>query len=180
MTLKIPALSLLVALVAAAPAKAAEPQVLSAFGIGPVRIGMTLAEANKALGYTLETSSDQDPTGECLIAGRHLSTDDSDGAGDGVSYLVIKQRIRVVTAQGAKDSQAVTPSGVRPGDSLARLQAVYGPRLKRMSPIDADSDRRVVDTADHRGGVVFTIEDGVVRYIQGGGYPELRYEEECL
>jgi hypothetical protein len=89
-------------------------------GIGPVRVGMTLAQASRVMGKPLRVDPDSSPHPElCGFA---------DPPGVSVSFMVIDGRHieRVDVHEGG----ILTVSGVGIGASEAEVMRVYGPGLK--------------------------------------------------
>lgn len=89
-------------------------------GIGPVKVGMTLAQASKAIGKRLRFEADPEPPSTCGYA-------DPPGIPD-VTFMVIDGRIRRV--QVVEGGAVATVSGVRVGASEAEVNRVYGGRIQ--------------------------------------------------
>jgi hypothetical protein len=150
-------------LLAAAPA----PRTLGPQGLGPVRVGMTLAAAQRVLGTKFKVDYIEDEKG-CGIAVRR------DGRDKGVLYMIDKGRVVRVDI----DTPAIrTAQGVGVGSTAAQVRRAY-PRL-RTSP-HAYTDGQYFEVKRPRGfGLVFEIEKGKVTTMRGGAYPAVGYVEGC-
>ncbi len=141
-------------------------------GIGPVRVGMTLAEASTAAGRKIVAKPGGSP--DCGFA-------DPEGGPDGVTFMVTGGRIaRVdVTTAGIK-----TLSGAGVGDTEAQVQARYanalqaaphkyvpgGKYLTLVPSAAADANFRLIFETDASAKIT--------RY-RAGKQPEVSYVEGC-
>jgi hypothetical protein len=141
---------------------------LSASGIGPVRVGMTVAEAALAL-HDAETPP---ATEECAYVG--LS-----GLPAGVSLMTEAGRIVRVDVD---DSSAVaTAEGARVGATEAVVLALYPGA--RVEPHKYEDGHYLVvipgAPADTLHRLVFETARGVVTRFRGGLAPAVEYVEGC-
>jgi hypothetical protein len=137
----------------------------SATAVGPVRIGMTVAQAERALGSPFEPSSD---SGECVYR-------KSAAAPPGVLFMQVGGRIVRIDIT---EPRVRTANGIEVGSSERDVRAAYGSAIA-ISPHKYTAGRylTVADDADHR--VVFeTGEERVTRY-RAGRLPEVEWVEGC-
>ncbi|HEY0326452.1 MAG TPA: hypothetical protein VGC46_10845 [Allosphingosinicella sp.] len=172
----------------AAPAHSDAPEtwVLTSEGLGPLRIGMTLAEIAAAAG------PDSDPE---AVGGPEPESCDQfrpERAPDGVIVMVQDGRLtRISLGEG---SRIATDRGIRVGDPAARVRAAYGSSLTEMPHeyIEAPAayfthwDGNVrpgeggyVEDPAARGIRYETDERKRVTLIHGGG-TSIQYVEGCL
>jgi hypothetical protein len=142
---------------------------LSETGIGPVRVGMTVAEAAAALP---DAGGSHPVTEECAYVG--LS-----GLPAGVSLMTVGGRIVRVDVD---DSSAVaTARGARVGWTEAQVLAAYPGA--RVEPHKYDDGHYLVAIpgapADTLHRIVFETARGVVTRFRGGVVPEVEYVEGC-
>jgi hypothetical protein len=170
-------------LIAAAPA-VPPPNVLTNVltyeGLGPVTMGMTVAQADRALGARLKMifSEDNDPM-SCGTGVR------ADGRNSDVVYMVMKGRIVRIGVmrmeEGAPSNPAVrTAKNIGLGATEAQVRAAY-PNVKvEPHPYGTENDHyMIVDTPDKKRGLIFETTDGKVTSFRAGVYPEVGYIEGC-
>ena len=160
---------------AAAPeARVQVAAVLTPEGYGPVRIGMTEAEARKALGG--EVASDADVSQEPASC-HHIWAGTRQQQADLV-YMVVDGRVSRVTAH--LNSKARTDRGLGLGATEAAVRAAY-PRLQ-VEPhhyIGEPARYLTVWTTPNKRGVRYvTDEKGIVREIHAGD-ETIQYVEGC-
>jgi hypothetical protein len=151
----------------ASPDSAARWQ-LSETGIGPVRVGMTVAEAAAAL-----------PDGAAHPATRECAYVGLSGLPIGVSLMTEDGRIVRVDVD---DSSAVaTTAGARVGWAEARVLALYPGA--RVEPHKYEDGHYLVAIpgapADTVHRIVFETVGGVVRRFRSGVVPAVEYVEGC-
>lgn len=135
-------------------------------GFGPVRVGMTVKQAERVLKHRLTLG---DPLEDCRFAyyakGRTK-----------VSFMV--EAGRITHAESVSSVQ--TASGVRQGDSLAKLGRLYGKRLQvEGHHYGDDTDwNAFVWEPGQRSGLRFEGGLGGVVQIYGGG-PTIQRVEGC-
>jgi hypothetical protein len=139
-------------------------------GIGPLRVGMSVAQAREALPGLEEPKEGRADVCEYTRGG---------GLPEGVMVMVengIVVRVDV-------DTNAVpTADGARVGDSVARIRSIYGSRVSSAPnkyTAEPDLTIRAADPADSAYEMIFeTLKGKVVRY-RGGQRPQVRYVEGC-
>lgn len=160
----------LIVLLAAAPALAAAP-VMTRDGLGGLRVGMGIKEAERASGrkITLEKNSSDDLKA-CALA--RVS-----GLPD-VWLLLEDYRIKVITANGRGYA---TADGVRAGTGEADLRRIFGKRIEFEA-------RPYLDSPDAHNAIVklgggreflFQTKDRKVESIAIGDLPAVEYMEGC-
>lgn len=139
-------------------------------GFGPVRIGMTRVQAERAAGMAL--SDDR------ALSSAYCYYIDFTRGYQGVIFMVTEGRIsRVdVLAPGY-----ATVSGARIGDTEARLTVLYGERAK-FTPhkyLGAAGNYVTVSSGDGRHAVQFETQHGRVFRYRAGKFPEVGLVEGC-
>ena len=153
----------------AMPAIADDWRITTA-GYGPAKIGMSVAQAAKALGVKLVAEGPVDNP-EC-----HYMRPEP--AVEGLWFMISKDRVvRIeVNAPGVK-----TRSGLGVGDSEARVKETLGPKLE-VTPhkyVAPDGNYLTLWTADHKAAVRFETLQGKVTSFYAGRAPEVEYVEGC-
>jgi hypothetical protein len=156
---------------APAPTTVAAPLTLGLRGVGPVQVGMTLAEAAAALGAPLRDLGA--PTKACTLYGPERGF-------DGLSFLVAEG---IVARADVTAGSTTTDEGVTIGQTEAEAQRRYGNRL-RVTPHDFSIGGHyltLVPTDRADAGYRLVLEtDGVrVTSMRAGRLPEVEYTEGC-
>jgi hypothetical protein len=136
-------------------------------GVGPVKIGMTLAELSATLHQ--ELSKEEFGSDNCIYV--HAQGHDS------LSFMIIDGRlVRVdVDARGVS-----TSTGIQVGDAEAQVRKVYGPRVKVTAHQYVDSGHYLtVRSADGLYGVRFVTDKGKITAFYAGKYDAIQYVEGC-
>lgn len=153
---------------AAGDTTAASAWVLRADGVGPLRVGMTVDEANRAVEGGLDHTSGLE---ECdYVRPKNGPA--------GVLLMVVDGRI----ARADVDSVLVaTSQGVRPGDAESRVRGVYpGARVEPHKYVDGHYIIALPNApADTLHRLVFETDGKVVTRMRGGVYPPVEYVEGC-
>ncbi|WP_395650450.1 hypothetical protein [Brevundimonas sp.] len=164
------------------PAPAADPNVLTAEGMGPVRIGMTTAEVTAAWG------TDANPD---AVGGAELEVCDEyhpANAPAGVRVMIEEGRLTRIAA--SRDATVKTDRGFGVGDSATAIKQAYGgaviaqPHKYQDAPAEdlfawsrGGSTNYVQDPAAR--GVRYEIgSDGKVMTVMAGG-PSIQLVEGC-
>lgn len=166
----------------AAPAAASEEPRISpttgawmvdTIGAGPVRIGMTVAEADAAVPGGLRPIAAPNPVCE--------QTRPRDANLDGVTLMLEKGRVvRVDLDRGAR---GVTREGLRKGDPESRVQMLYPSARLRPHKYGGPGHEIVVipgAPADTLHRVVIGTDGRAVTWLRTGIYPAVEYVEGCL
>lgn len=159
-----------------APVSAADK--LTALGFGPLRIGMTRAEVEAALG------PDADPE---AIGGPDPASCDMFRPERAPEGLLVMVEDGVLTSVWlSRNTVVATDRAVNIGDTAAEVKSLYG-EAAEVEPheyVDAPAEYIIVwSTADHDSpaarGLKYEIgTDGRVQTIAGGG-PSIQYVEGC-
>jgi hypothetical protein len=139
--------------------------IASAERVGPVRVGMTVAEAERALGARFLPLTDQ---GECAYR-------TSMAAPEGVRFMQIADQIaRVdIVAPGVG-----TDGGIEVGATEARVRQVYGPGVS-LSPHKYTDGQYLTVPADSGHRIVFETDGERVTRYRVGRLPEVEWVEGC-
>ena len=145
--------------------------VLDLRSLGPVRVGMTLAEATAAAGVPVEGPGT--PV-ECSYA-------TATGGPSGVRFMVVDSRIARIEVD--RDSQVKTRSGAGIGDTEEQVQARYADGLE-VSPhkyvVGGHYLTLVpVDAADRDFRLIFETDGSKVTAMRSGKVPEVELVEGC-
>lgn len=137
-------------------------------GIGPLRAGMTFADAKQALGGALIAPAD--------TAGCHYAT--WRGGPRGVRVMIDEGRVARVDIDSAG---VATAAGARVGDSEERIQHLYAGRVKTTPhKYDEGGHSLTVNAADHSSfAIVFETSQGAVTRYRAGRRPAVEYVEGC-
>lgn len=138
---------------------------------GPVRYGMTLREASRALGGLSDTT---EASPECFyVTGRQ--------APPGTGFMVVNRQIARVDV----DTPGVlTLSGIGVGSTEAEVRAAYPGQIRTEShPYSGPEWHYLIyvprDRADRRFGLIFETDGVRVRSYRAGRQPEVRWIEGC-
>jgi len=156
----------------AAPAGAGDASswALRADGVGPVKVGMTVAEADQALPGGLDNT-----TG--LEACDYVRPKQGPG---GVSLMVVDGRIARVDV--VDSARVPTTAGVMPGESEARVREAYpGVRVQPHKYDDRGHYMVVIPGApsDTLHRIVFETDGAKVTRMRGGLFPAVEFVEGC-
>lgn len=143
-------------------------------GLGPVRVGMTVADATAALGRTLQALG-VDPTGSngCEIYAPQ-------GGPDGVGFMVTAGTIARVDVIGGP---VQTTEGLAIGQTEAEAQQRYGGRLAVTPHKYTEGGHYLTlvptDPADASLRIVAETDGTVVTALRSGRLPEVEFVEGC-
>jgi hypothetical protein len=140
------------------------------YGIGPIKVGASLADGSLAAGEQLVEATDK-PSGAdgCY----HVRLQSSPN----VLFMVEEERItRLETA----DPRFRTKSGVRVGDSEADAHGAYGKRLEVREHKYLDTGHYlIVRSADDEHALLMETDGKTIMYIRAGVWPSVGYWEGC-
>jgi hypothetical protein len=146
--------------------ESAEAWRVSERGVGPVRVGMSVNEAEAALGAPLLRPRS---LADCAYVRP------SQGPA-GLSFMVVQGRIARIDVDSAT---VATTAGARVGDSEARVRALYGERLIVSPHKYVEGHYLTVTPRDTGHRVVFETDGQRVTRYRAGRLPEVKWVERC-
>ena len=146
-------------------------------GMGPLRVGMTVDEARRALGH-LEPLGPAagDVEGDSALACQH-----AESARLGAGVLVMLEGGRVVRVE-VDSGGAATAEGARIGDTEARIGELYPGRVTVLPHKYTDGHYlyvRPAEPSDTTRLIIFETDGRVVTRFRGGQKPQVEYVEGC-
>lgn len=150
-------------------ASPASDSTVTEHGLGPLRVGMTLAEARTALGGAFVVPVESD-TMSCDYATWR-------GGPRGVHVMIDSGRVARVEV----DSVGIaTGAGARVGDSEERIRSLYPGRVTVTPHKYVEGHYLTVNaTGDSSSAIVFETEKGRVTRYRAGRRPAVEYVEGC-
>jgi len=171
---------------------------LSWRGVGPVNLGMTVAEAEHALNARLG-AMEPPYTKECYVTSR------ADGKDEALSYVIIDGRIAVIYLfldDGRRpDPKIVDANGVGVGSAEADIELAYGQTERTFAPYESEETAEDIAERLKHGGteappppnhwviarapdamraIVFETRDRKVIYWRTGIMPHVLSWEDCI
>lgn len=146
-------------------------------GMGPIRVGMTVEEAEEAAGFALEGEPNPDVSATCYLV--TPPADQPDYAG--VAFMVEDGRIVRVEVRGS--SSVTTRSGAGIGVTETALREMFPGRIEPAPDFVVDGVALQFVPAsevDANYRVVFVLADDVVSELRAGLLPAVGYSEGCL
>jgi len=137
----------------------------TARGIGPVRVGMTIGEAETAIGAPIAGTASP---GECVYVR-------SSQGPPGVMFMVVDGRIVRVDVTGA---DVLTDAGARIGDTEARVRELYDAGVST-TPHKYTDGHYLTVAADAEHRLVFETDGQHVTRYHTGRLPEVEWVEGC-
>lgn len=138
-------------------------------GIGPVRAGMTVAEARAALGGALTEASSAPSCGYAT----------SSRAPKGVNFMIVDGRIARADVRGGTTA---TAAGAKIGDTEQRVRALYAGRIA-VTPHKYTNGHYLTVTpsnpADSAYRIVFETDSSRVTVYRSGLRPPVEWVEGC-
>lgn len=162
-------LFILATLTATALPGANDNWVMRPQGIGPVKIGMTIAQLNASLSEKFALPAEKDEQG-CFYVSPHQHP--------GVAFMV--ENGRLVRIDVDKPGIA-TAEGIQVGDSETRAKTVYGSRLK-VGPHaynGPEGHYLTVRSEDGRYGMRFETDGAKIETYYAGLFSAVQYIEGC-
>lgn len=152
------------------PTRAVGPMDLTEFGIGPVRVGMTLAEVAGVTSAGIRLV-DTDSTACSYLSWR-----------DGPKGVLIMAEGGRVVRIDVRNPAIATPEGIKIGSSEAEVQARYPGQVEVQPHKYTDGHYLVVtprNAADSDLRIVFETDGKKVETFRGGRVPQVLYVEGC-
>lgn len=160
-----------------AEAKLTERSRLAIDGIGPIRVGMTVAETSRSAGVKLVKSDKHFNEEYCAYF-------KPQGGPQGIDFMVTKRHIARVDIS---NERVTTIKGAKIGDSQQRIFALYPGQIQSTKHPYArpPANKKYLvfvpkDAADKTYRMIFDVLDDRVRYFMSGKLPEIEYPEGCL
>ncbi len=177
----------LVAVPIFAQAQLTERSKVAINGIGPIRIGMTVAEAEKSAGIQLVEKGARAGMGGCYALVPKAKPQNL-----GLMVISNREDNRIVRTQDRiarvdiyKGSSITTVSGAKVGDTEARIKSLY-PGQIRVTPhqYTGRSGGHYLtlvpkDASDSNYRVIFETLNGRVTQFRSGKLPEVEFVEGC-
>jgi len=160
----------LVAAAAVATAQAAEWRATMA-GLGPIRVGMSVAQLERALGTRLpETQDESEDACRQVEAGARFP---------GTSVMLVDGRVARIDVS---ERGFFTLSGAAVGDTQASVLKRYGRRISAQTHIDGVDDSQVLTmfSSDRRLGIRFETDGERVTSYYFGNARAVQFPEGCL
>ena len=180
---------------------AASAETLSWQGVGPVRLGMTVKEAERALKAKLAPVA-LPFSKECYVTGR------ADGKDEALSYVIVNARIVVMTVflpdYRQPEPNIVDANGIGVGSTEADIRRGYEEVKKELAPDFRETEEELAEAAkerarhgitepepspqyriiaespDHRRAIIFQTENEKVLHLRLGLKPEVMSSEDCI
>lgn len=138
-------------------------------GLGPLKIGMTIPDANRS-GLKIVVDEQFSDIDQCGLA-KVISHDD-------IQLLSENNRIARIELYS---NRFATFSGAKVGDSEARVRAIYGSRVQvEPHQYDPDGHYLTVTSSDNRFAIVFETDGKTITDLRAGLIPAAQYVEHCL
>lgn len=157
-------------LVAVPPAPTPSGWTVRHDGIGPVRVGASVAELEATLGTQLPRRDSLDPRCDYLR---------NPALVPGVWFMMVQGRIARIDIDSAGPA---TAEGIRVGDDTARVMSIYAPRVAATPHKYTDGTYLTVTPrapADSGFRLIFETGGGRITHIRAGRLPEVGWVESC-
>ncbi|MGG6265516.1 hypothetical protein ACQ4M3_05865 [Leptolyngbya sp. AN03gr2] len=143
-------------------------------GIGAIQVGMTVAQASKAIGQPLVSQGEPAPGSNCSYVAPQRSI-------QGLNFMVIGDRIARIDVR--RSSPITTLSGAKIGDSEARIKQLY-PGQITVTPHKYRPNGHYLtftpkDAADRNYRLIFETDGKQVTDFRSGRLPEVTWVEGC-
>jgi hypothetical protein len=139
--------------------------VITFNSFGPIKIGMTVSKASKALGVKLTTVE----TG----SSRYYETK---GRFKDVGFMV---NDGTIARFDVSERGIATDKGAKVGDTEARIKRLYKGQYKVSKHFYNDGHYIEVEMKGGKYGIIFETDGKRVTYIRAGRSPEIGYVEGC-
>ncbi|MBW4521797.1 MAG: hypothetical protein KME16_19115 [Scytolyngbya sp. HA4215-MV1] len=176
---------LLTLLPVSAQSRLTEQSKLAIDGIGPVRVGMTIAQAEKSAGVHLIEKGARAGSGGCYYVrpqtgpanlGFMVISDREDNR-------MVRDKDRIARVDVWRNGRITTLSGAKNGDTEARIKSLYPGKI-RVTPHKYVGDGHYLtfmpqDPEDHNYRLIFETDGKRVTQFRSGKLPEVEYVEGC-
>lgn len=168
-------------ILAALPGAAFAAQTLTFTGLGEVSVGMTVAQAEAALGTSLTVETMDDEPGACGHARR------GDGGDPGISYMLGGGAINRIDVDGTDPSHpppdVLTEQGIGIGATEGQVKRAYGAgAVEAPHPYTEGPDSHYYKVAapDGEHAIVFETYNGKVNTFRAGLSQAVDFIEGCM
>jgi hypothetical protein len=145
---------------------------LDAEGYGPVKTGMSVAQASEALGDDLKPEQSQNED----EAYCHYVY--PDGISEGVGYMVEGD---IITRVDVYRGDYLTDTGIKVGDSEEMVQKVYKGKITETAhPYLGEEGKYLIVSTIKGHRIIFETNRGVITSFRTGKLPAVAYIEGCL
>ena len=138
-------------------------------GVGPVKIGMTLAQLRITLHQRLPQEDDA-ASDNCFYV--HAKGHEH------IGFMIVDGRLARIDVDAPG---ILTDTGLKVGDSELQAKKAYGAKLKTSAHKYVDTGHYLtVRSDDHRHGIRFETDKGKITMYYVGTYEAIQYVEGCL
>ena len=178
----------IVAIASIGSAHAASQKLVTFDGVGPVRLGMSVAEVEHALGSRLDPVDKQIYSDECFVTQR------ADKSEPEIRYAIVKGHLTLIDVW---QREVATSEGISIGSLRADVLRIYGGKIV-MTPApyfdegceiraadqnaprpSAEECSMHLDADDHHHGIIFSTKGDRVTALHVGLFDALNAEEIC-
>jgi hypothetical protein len=164
-----------------------EQSRLAIDGIGPIRVGMTVAEAEKSANVTLVEKGVRAGGGGCYYLWPKTGPQDLSLMVTSLreENRILRDRDRITRVDVFSKSPITTLRGAKIGDTEARIKALYPGQIKttRHEYTSSQGGHYLTfipkDAADKGYRLIFETLKGRVTQFRSGKLPEVEYVEGC-
>ncbi|MCB0415221.1 MAG: hypothetical protein KDD50_12860 [Bdellovibrionales bacterium] len=155
---------------------AAKKYSLSKEGYGPVKIGMSIQQASKALGIELKSPNPEQDEPYCFYV--YPNGDYKD-----IGFMVTEQkisRIEIRKGDNANSSNIKTKEGIGIGSTTEEVKLAYRDLSIDPHPYSPPNAKYLIFKKGQEFQIIFETDDqGVVEAVRVGKKPEVQYIEGC-
>jgi hypothetical protein len=147
---------------------ASDTWVIREDGVGPVKIGMTLAQLNATLHEKFSLPAEKEDQGCFYVSAR---------GHDHIAFMIENGRLVRIDVD---EAGVPTSSGIQVGDSEAHARQVYGARLKVTPHAYTETGHYLTArSSDGQYGIRFETDNGKIKMFYAGRYDAIQYIEGC-
>ena len=176
---------LLTLLPVSARSQLTEQSKLAIDGVGPVRVGMTIAQAESSAGVRLVEKGGRAGSGGCYYVRPQLGPANLGFMviSDREDNRIVRDKDQIARVDVWRNGRITTVSGAKNGDTEARIKALYPGKI-RVSPHKYNRNGRYLtytpqDPEDRNYRLIFETDGKKVTQFRSGRLPEVEYVEGC-
>jgi len=151
----------------AANSLAGDASVLRFDGIGPIKIGMSLAQLNLALQERFKMPPARDDQACFYVDSKKHPH---------INFMILEGRLARIDVETASVS---TAASIKIGDSEAQALRVYGSKMKVEPHKYTEGHYLTVRSSTGTYGIRFETDAGKITTFYAGSYEAIRYVEGC-